>query len=499
MVFLLASWLVLSPQQISAEKIYETSTPSIITLSIERANGTQAVGTAFLAVRKGVAVTAWHVLKGARSITAKFSDGHEAKVTGVIDKDETRDVAYLGIESEDRPVLKIAEGDPRVGSRAYVIGSPRGMDFSISDGIISQTPLFGDDKLYQFTCPVSPGNSGGPLLDAAGHVLGIVSWQLRDAQNLNFAVPGRTLGLLDESKAVVPLKGDEATNENVVAATDELIFDIFSQIDIAASSSDDGTGKSAFLFESEGTQISLFQYSKDGKSGPTVNLSMNTGYKAGTKADLEQLNSFNRAHRFVRTYRDANGVLYIENDLDLEQGVGTGRIARFISNFQETVGQFESEVLDRGSMTRADSAELKPSSEPEGVISTIDEATIAKVLKSCGYAPEKTDDSAGKKQYSFKVGETLIVLHQFTDGPTQAPTTSLTLSIGFDLQQETDLNVINLFNEQTRFAKAFVDEEGDPFLVADLGLGGGVTLESIKAFVKTFVKSIPVFAKSIGR
>lgn len=499
MISILASLCILSSHQDPAEQIYETTTPSIVTLSVQRETGQTAVGTAFLAISKGIAVTSWHVVKGASKIVAKFADGHEAKVVGLIDKDQTLDVALLAIESEDRPILKIAESVPKVGAKAYVIGSPKGMDFSISDGIISQTPLFGDDVLYQFTCPVSQGNSGGPLLNSSGHVLGVVSWQLRDAQNLNFAIPGKAFARLDATKTVTSL-GSETSGETVVpevlfTVTDDLITETFKQIGTPCTASDDGTGTNAFLFESQGTKISLFQYTKDQRPGPTVNLSLSTGYESVGRTQLELLNKFNRAHRFVRTYRDANGVVYVENDLDIECGVGKGGFYRFVSDFQKVVTQFEKEVLGRGTGDQPQTIEYIVKNKPSGVSASFSEVDLIQILKECGHSVEKASDGS----LSFKVGDVRISLDLFADSGKSAEPTSLSLAVGFDVKDEIQLSVLNTFNEQTRFSKVFQDEEGDPILVSDLCLTDGLTTEAVKAFVATFTKTLPAFKNLVGQ
>lgn len=183
--------LVAAAQEPSAAELYKTALPSVMTLTVSLAEG-EVTGTAFLSIKDGVAVTSWHVVEGARRVTARFSSGEEFAVSGLIDKDERRDVALIRVKVADRPLLPFASADPEVGVKAYAIGAPRDFDFSISDGLISQVRQVDGFKQYQFTCPASPGNSGGPLLNAKGQVLGVVAWQRRDAQNLSFAIPTHT-------------------------------------------------------------------------------------------------------------------------------------------------------------------------------------------------------------------------------------------------------------------------------------------------------------------
>ncbi|RYD84162.1 MAG: trypsin-like serine protease [Verrucomicrobiaceae bacterium] len=190
--------------ELKAEDIYKSSLPSVMTLVVDKSNGSHSVGTGFLAIKDGIAVTAWHVVKGAKKVVAKFSSGEEFEVSGIVDKDEKRDIALVRVKTFGRPMLTTSPNEPPIGSKSLVLGAPRGLDFSISDGLVSQVQLIEGVKQFQFTCPASPGNSGGPLLNSRGEVLGVVSWQLRDSQNLNFAVPISYVLGLDSSLPTKP-------------------------------------------------------------------------------------------------------------------------------------------------------------------------------------------------------------------------------------------------------------------------------------------------------
>ena len=87
-----------------------------------------------------------------------------------------------------------------MAARAYVIGAPKGYDFSISDGLISQIRTVNGFQQYQLSCPISPGNSGGPILNNRGEVIGIASWTKADAQNVSFAIPTQEFMRLNVSQ-----------------------------------------------------------------------------------------------------------------------------------------------------------------------------------------------------------------------------------------------------------------------------------------------------------
>ncbi|HTD67220.1 MAG TPA: S1C family serine protease, partial [Candidatus Limnocylindria bacterium] len=157
---LAASALLTWAGELSPEKIYAQTLPSVLTLRVESKGGERYVGAAFLAVKEGFAVTAWHVIYDAAKVTAKFSDGTSCEVLGFVDFDETKDLALIQVESKGRALLPLDQGTPSVGMKTYVIGSPKGYEFSIGDGLLSQIQNVDGFNQYQVSCPFSPGNSG---------------------------------------------------------------------------------------------------------------------------------------------------------------------------------------------------------------------------------------------------------------------------------------------------------------------------------------------------
>jgi len=186
---------------LTPEKLYQKVLPSVMSLEVENQSGEKFVGSAVLAMADDVALTTWHVVADARSVWAVFADGQRVRVVGCIDRDSGRDVA----------LLKLARGLPHrkavlcgemqaIASRAYVIGAPKGYDFSVSDGLISQIRSVDGFSQYQVSCPISPGNSGSPVFNQQGEVIGIAAWTKADAQNVNFAIPTPEFSRLMVSK-----------------------------------------------------------------------------------------------------------------------------------------------------------------------------------------------------------------------------------------------------------------------------------------------------------
>jgi trypsin-like peptidase len=111
--------------------------------------------------------------------------------------DPERDIAVLKVNSSSAlPFLDcLGQGHspPRVGERVYAIGNPKGLSNTISEGILSALRAIDNEDVIQHTAAISPGSSGGALLDANGVLLGINSWQMTEGQNLNFAIPAKYL------------------------------------------------------------------------------------------------------------------------------------------------------------------------------------------------------------------------------------------------------------------------------------------------------------------
>lgn len=189
--------------ELKPDQLYAAVSPSIISLDVENVAGRHFVGTAFLAAGKRLAVTAWHVVHDARRVEACFSDHQRVTVVGLVDKNEELDLALLQLDAGFRPRITLATSTPRIGSRVYLVGSPRGLDFSFSEGLISQIRTLDGVRYYQLSCPISPGDSGGPVLNDRGEAIGVVSWRKADAENVGFAVPCPEVARMNAALPVV--------------------------------------------------------------------------------------------------------------------------------------------------------------------------------------------------------------------------------------------------------------------------------------------------------
>jgi hypothetical protein len=159
------------------------------------------LGSGFFIGADGEFVTNRHVVAGSYAAVVEMADGARYKVKKILAAHPQVDLVKLLVETRQQPVpfLKLLTGLPGKGERIAAFGNPKGMKFTVSDGIVS---AFQQDKFantfIQFTAPTSPGNSGGPLVNMNGDVVGIVTFGIVDGQNLNFALPAYQLGDLAE-------------------------------------------------------------------------------------------------------------------------------------------------------------------------------------------------------------------------------------------------------------------------------------------------------------
>ena len=192
-----------TPQQI-AQKAFR----STVLLVMEDKNGQPlSLGSGFF-VKQGQIATNLHVVEGATRGYAKLV-GKKTKfnIEGYTAIDKKRDLIILKVTAIGTQAISLGNSDlAQVGEAVYAVGNPRGLEGTFSDGIISSIRPVGSDKLIQITAPLSPGSSGGPVLNSKGEVIGVSVLTIRDGQNLNFAIPSNYLKtLLTKTGSAKPL------------------------------------------------------------------------------------------------------------------------------------------------------------------------------------------------------------------------------------------------------------------------------------------------------
>jgi S1-C subfamily serine protease len=185
-------------QEQSVAAIAREATPATATILTLDAHGdTLAQGSCFIVRSDGVLLTNWHVMEGASAALVIRPNGERYSRVEFLDGDSTADIALLKIPGYALPVLTPRSDSPDVGDRVVAIGSPLGLHETVTEGIVSAKRMIGGRELIQISAAISPGSSGGAVLDEQGHVFAISTSYMSGGQQLDFAVPIRyALGLL---------------------------------------------------------------------------------------------------------------------------------------------------------------------------------------------------------------------------------------------------------------------------------------------------------------
>jgi len=252
-VEVLSADAIVAAQEEVINRIYETALPSVVQIRVTHKIGEESSfpdapgapgrpfdfdrfrdmpgvpdeffrrgrGTGFVWDEEGRIVTNHHVIDGASRITVIFSDPSEMDAT-LLGSDPDSDLAVLQIDVSDAPTqpVPLADSDAvKVGQMAATIGNPFGQEFTITTGIISAVGrtirsgngAFSVPKVIQTDAPNNPGNSGGPLLDRKGRVVGVNSQIISrsgSSAGVGFAVP------INAAKRVIPVLINEVSYEH---------------------------------------------------------------------------------------------------------------------------------------------------------------------------------------------------------------------------------------------------------------------------------------------
>ncbi|MBQ3275567.1 MAG: trypsin-like peptidase domain-containing protein [Oscillospiraceae bacterium] len=173
-----------------------------VTVNVVTFNGGSGTGSGFFIDDQGTIVTNFHVIDLAEDITVEVSGGASYPVKKIADFSNTHDLAILKIDMKDTPYLEISEESVRTGEKVFAVGSSLGtLTGSFSDGIVSSTSRdYGMVDCIQMTTPISPGNSGGPLVNEYGEVVGVNTASYTRGENLNLAIKISTLKELSRDK-----------------------------------------------------------------------------------------------------------------------------------------------------------------------------------------------------------------------------------------------------------------------------------------------------------
>ena len=183
--------------------------PAIVTIVAYDVNrNVTNQGSGFFVDKKGHLITNYHVLDGAYAADVKTFDGAKHPIEVVVAENKLSDLIKVRVKIPEGAVhwVVVTETEPSIGERVMVVGTPMGLEQTVSEGIVSavrELPVVG--KVFQLSAPISPGSSGSPVINMNGNVIGVVSFQAVKGQNLNFPVSGKGIADLKQNETLKTL------------------------------------------------------------------------------------------------------------------------------------------------------------------------------------------------------------------------------------------------------------------------------------------------------
>ncbi len=204
------------------EELYRLLAPSVWVVRTYDADGVPLRNGSAVVSAPETLLTNCHVLEKSRRIVIRNDNvQHDAKLQHI---DVQRDLCQITARNLRAPSVVLADSDLlSVGQKVFALGNPRGLELSLSDGLISALRKDDDQRnlvLIQTTAPISRGSSGGGLFDNAGRLIGITTLVLEDSQNLNFAIPiNRQRELAARSEAALSASRSGSAGAKTVGTT----------------------------------------------------------------------------------------------------------------------------------------------------------------------------------------------------------------------------------------------------------------------------------------
>lgn len=204
----------------SARSVAARTGPAVVSILARNEWGEQiGSGSGFFVDDHGTFVTNYHVLEGASTLTVEMQSGERYNLVYTVVLDAERDLAIMAVPAEQTPFVGLGSDQAlEVGDTVYVMGNPLGLDRTFSNGLVSARRVVDGSEVIQITAPISPGSSGGPVMDEQGGVIGIATWYAEGGQNLNMAIPVRYVRpLLAMTHTPTPFEGRHSVTSALVA------------------------------------------------------------------------------------------------------------------------------------------------------------------------------------------------------------------------------------------------------------------------------------------
>lgn len=180
-------------QDLTPEQIFEKYNDAVVVItSFDFEGRKSSQGSGVILNDKGYILTNFHIYAGREKLEIKHKD-NVISYSGIVGVNVEKDILVLKIDTGSFPEVKLANKEElKIGQKVFAIGSPLGYENTLSDGLISGFREIGEKnkKNYlQITASISPGSSGGAVLNSKGELIGISTMSAEEGQNLNFAIP----------------------------------------------------------------------------------------------------------------------------------------------------------------------------------------------------------------------------------------------------------------------------------------------------------------------
>lgn len=191
LALLIALTMIPASAQDWVASVAQRSEPAVVTVvSYDGDNNKIGFGSGFIVRDDGLIATNYHVIKTATKVEVLNPAIGSCWVRGVVAIDRKLDFAVLKIGEQNLPTLSLGNsGQVRLGEGVVAIGNPKGLSGTVSAGLISQFRKENSVRLLQISAPIYPGNSGGPLINRQGEVIGIITARIGDGPTLGLALP----------------------------------------------------------------------------------------------------------------------------------------------------------------------------------------------------------------------------------------------------------------------------------------------------------------------
>ncbi len=205
----------------TAPEIAKTSINSTVSIvALDQISQPLAYGSGFI-IDDELIVTNVHVIEGCNSAyILKNGESKKYSVSGYVAIDKDNDLVILKVSGLYGTKLSFgSDTPPEIGEKIYAVGNPKGLNGTFSEGIVSGVRNMQTNQVLQITAPISPGSSGGPVINSSGLVIGIAFASYTSGQNLNFAIPIKYLtNLKIKISTTIPISTIKAQQKSTFAS-----------------------------------------------------------------------------------------------------------------------------------------------------------------------------------------------------------------------------------------------------------------------------------------